>query len=267
METIDKYDLAFLYGFGLFETFLVNDFGEVFLLDKHIERMFTSADNFKIILSFTKEEATEQILQFINSNNLRNIILRITLSAGNIDLNISSKLMFTIRQNPYTSDKILAGTNIMIGNVLRNETSNLVKHKTTNYLENFLLLQEAIAKGFDDLIFINTKKQVAETTKANIFFVENNILCTPSLDTGILPGIMREWTINTAKKNGIAVKESGFTLKELIKADEIFLTNSVFGLMNVKKIDGNNYNLLKTNSTTKQLRDEFFKICLVGNIF
>jgi len=57
---------------------------------------------------------------------------------------------------------------------------------------------------------LNAEGFIAEGTVCNIFFVRNNILCTPSVDTGVLDGITRELVIGLAMETGMQVREGIF---------------------------------------------------------
>ncbi len=70
--------------------------------------------------------------------------------------------------------------------------------------------QKVIEKGYDEVLFINVHDELAEGAVSNLFWVKDNKLYTPSLNTGILNGITRRKIIDYAEK-----RESKFT-KEVI---------------------------------------------------
>lgn len=124
-----------------------------------------------------------------------------------------------------------------VSKTIRNETSLLSAHKTGNYAENYLALKAAVSRKYDDALFLNSKLNIAETTKCNLFFVKNEVLYTPDLSCGILPGVVREFVIQRAKALGVAVCEGKFTLENLAEAEEVFVTNSVVGIRRVSVIE------------------------------
>ena len=89
-----------------------------------------------------------------------------------------------------------------------------------------LIKHIAEKKGFDDSLMLDSNGYVAESTGANIFFVKNNKLYTPIADC-FLNGITRQTVIKLAKKNNIKIIEKRILPRELLKADEIFLTGTV----------------------------------------
>ena len=78
---------------------------------------------------------------------------------------------------------------------------------------------------------MNTKGQLCEGTVSNIFFVRKNKIYTPQLLCGLLPGILREYVLETSD-----VKETVIYPEELMYYDECFVTNSLMGIMPVRQI-------------------------------
>ncbi len=247
MGNISTSDMGFLYGFSLFETFLVNENGNVFLLEKHIERMHSSAVYFGIDFPI---DIIDVIKKYIIEQNIKNKIVRITLTAGNKQKNIKPSIVFTNRENIYTQENIANGCKLKLSEVRKSESSIIIKHKTGNYAENYFLLLEAIENGFDDVFFLNSKDEITETSKCNIFFVKNDTLFTPNISCGLLPGIIRQWVIENSQK----CVEGNFNLGDLLNADEIFVCNSAMGIMHVSSIDKKSFVL---GRITKLLQLEY----------
>ena len=74
----------------------------------------------------------------------------------------------------------------------------------------------------------------AESSSSNLFTLKNNILETPGIETGCLPGVMRNRVMTIAAKQGIKVNETVVEKEDLLNADEIFLTNAFRGIIPVK---------------------------------
>jgi branched-chain amino acid aminotransferase len=88
---------------------------------------------------------------------------------------------------------------------------------------------------------LNIYGKLTEGTISNLFFYKDSILCTPSLDCGILDGITRGLVIDLAKREDLSVKEGKFRIKDLYSAEEVFLTNTTMEVMPVSKIDDQKY--------------------------
>lgn len=230
-ENVSGSDLGVQYGFSLFETFLVDNSGKVFLLDKHVERLLKSMIYFEFNYEINEKILKNNVIEYIQNNKLKNIIVRITLTYGNS--HGEPVLLITTREKVNHND---SGLRLKLSHVLRNETSPIVRHKTANYLDNFMEMRRAQKEGIDDYIFLNTKGFVTETTKCNIFFAKDDIIYTPSIDCGLLSGITREWALNKLKSI-YRIHEGQYNTQFLMNCNEVFLTNSVVGIKRVSQIN------------------------------
>ena len=98
---------------------------------------------------------------------------------------------------------------------------------------------------------LNSNGKLTEGTISNVFFYRDTILCTPSVDCGILDGITRRMIIELALREDLKVKEGKFTKKDIFSAEEVFLTNTTMEVMPVSKIDDQIY---PVGSISKLLR-------------
>jgi branched-subunit amino acid aminotransferase/4-amino-4-deoxychorismate lyase len=112
---------------------------------------------------------------------------------------------------------------------------------------------EARAAGVDDALFLNEKGLLAEASMSNIFLVTNDVLKTPGLESGILPGITREVILELASQLGINTLEHDIRLDELYQAEESFLTNSMVEIMPLIEVDGKAIGSGKPGPLTKRL--------------
>ena len=96
---------------------------------------------------------------------------------------------------------------------------------------------EAQSLNADDALLLNTRGEVAESAVSNIFMIKGEDLITPTIKSGILPGITREIVLSMALKLGLRPAEKRIRPAELKKADEVFLTNTLMEVLPVRKID------------------------------
>ncbi|MEI8199931.1 MAG: aminodeoxychorismate synthase component I [Eubacteriales bacterium] len=228
-------DFGFMYGLSLFETFPVQEDGSVKLLSAHADRIIRSAGILGFALPFGAKEWENLVTDYINAHMMYGKILRVAVSFGNA-AQIKPSIHFYGRENS-NSGCSERGYRMHVSKTIRNETSILSAHKTGNYAENYLAMKAAQSREYDDALFLNSRQNIAETTKCNLFFVKNDILYTPDLSCGILPGVVREFVIQRAKALGVAVDEGKFTLDDLTGAEEVFVTNSVIGIRRVSVIE------------------------------
>ena len=215
-------DEGYSFGLGLFETILLYK-GKPVFLDWHLARINKSIID--LGLSINKLEKDE-VFQYLNNNKntLEYEVLKIVLSEKN--------RLFLKREYTYTEKDYQKGFSLNISKVKRNESSIFTFHKTLNYGDNILEKRKSKKLGYDEPIFLNSKNQITEGATSNIFVIVQDKIYTPKLSCGLLNGIVRQYIISNYD-----VIESEIDLEFLNNADEIFLTNSLFGIIPVNNLE------------------------------
>jgi para-aminobenzoate synthetase / 4-amino-4-deoxychorismate lyase len=98
--------------------------------------------------------------------------------------------------------------------------------------------EQASLSADQHLLILDADGEVLETDRANVFAVIDGILRTPPADGRLLPGITRAAALRLAAHDGIPVKEEPFGIPRLLRATEVFATNSVHGIMPVRALGG-----------------------------
>lgn len=240
---LSPFDHGFLYGYGLFETMRAYG-GSIFRLDHHLARLCQSAEVLGIapkLASFNLRRACYDVLQ---SNKLVEARLRLTVSAGEGDITpdlatSSGVTVFIVAQKlvPLPAEKYERGFNTILSSSRRNSQSSLSRLKSICYLESILARQEARSAGADEALLLNEQGLVAEGSANNIFLVSSRTLVTPSVESGVLPGITREAILELSQYSGIETVEREVELDELVKAEEAFLTNSILEVMPLTRFE------------------------------
>lgn len=236
--TLREDDRLLLFGFGLFETLLVTETG-VPLLENHWQRMKEGADRLRLSLP-DFPDWMELIRIFLQERPTlaRPFALRVTLSGGVAGQPRTSRLLLQTRPFPYKREQYEKGTSLYFLPARRNELSPLAGIKSTNYMENMLAREEALCQGAEEGIWLNSQDHLMEGTMSNIFLVKDGALFTPALISGCLPGTRRAFVLRLAATLSVQALEGAFTRDELLRADEVFLTNALMGIMPVRSIDG-----------------------------
>lgn len=248
-------DRGFLLGDGLFETCKVQN-GQIEFFDDHYERLAHSANALMIPFEYEKLVLKKRCVDLIKINGLENksASIRITLTRGiglrGINLPEKPKPTLLITTAPYHAPTVEHPIRAMITSITRNPSSSITKFKTLNYLEPILARQEAQKYGFDEGIMLSIDGYVTECSVSNIFIVKNSGIITPSIDSGILPGIMRSHVISICHKNGYSILEKLVSVDELMDADEVFQTNSLINIQPISQINKKNYT---TTHTVKKI--------------
>jgi len=132
--------------------------------------------------------------------------------------------------------------------------------KSTAYLDNVLVRQEAIIAGADEAIILNERGHVAEGSSSNIFLVKGKAIITPCIESGVLPGITRETILELAQSLGIEAIEREVELTELLEAEEAFLTNSIIEIVPLTWFDNKPIGTGQMNTLTQQLTSAYRKL-------
>jgi len=214
---ICEIDEGYQYGIGVFETISVVD-GRAVFLERHIQRMEKSLKRLHIGKTVSKTE----ILCYLRKNYMKNGVLKICVSEENI--------LFLHRDNTYHLSQYQKGFEVATSKILRNETDTCIYHKMLNCAVNILEKRNFAKQGIDEPVFINTKGYLAEGATTNIFFVKGKLLYTPDMKCGLLPGVMRDYIIENYQ-----VRQDFIKKEDVQFFDEMFLTNSLLGIMPVRK--------------------------------
>ena len=100
-----------------------------------------------------------------------------------------------------------------------------------NYIGNMMAKKDAESQGAYEPIFYNNDGIITECAIRNVFYIKNGILLTPSLDLGVLPGVMRSTIINIVTEMGIKVKEAYIRFDTINEMDEAFISSTGIGLL------------------------------------
>ena len=210
-------DEGIFFARGVFETILY--LNAPISLDKHINRLKKGIRELGLL-----ELEEEELKDYIKKMDIQYKALKVTVTPLNI--------IISIREIPYSEKDYLKGVSLCFSEVRRNSTSRLSYIKSTGYIENILEKNKAIDIGMNDVIFLNEKGFVTETSCANIFIVKHKKIVTSRIEDGLLSGIIREWIIEN-----FDVEERRITLEDLKESEEVFITNSLMGIMPVTVIE------------------------------
>src|ERR1700726_486399 len=121
----------------------------------------------------------------------------------------------------------------------RHAASPLAGVKVTSWLNNVWSLHEAHQAGFDEVVMLNERGEVAECTAANIFCVRDGRVLTPPLSSGCLEGVTRGILLDiVGLGERVRCEETPLHLEDFYSADEVFITSTNRNLIGVAEIDG-----------------------------
>lgn len=236
-QAISITDRGLTLGVGLFETMKV-EASQPIAFEHHWARLVNSARLLNISLPFLKRELIAQLQSLIEQNNLSDGGVRLTLTDGEALRGIVVKekgpanyfiTTFTVASRAVPKSACLVS-------IRRNEQSLSSRVKSISYLDNVLAKEEATAKGFDEAILLNSKGMVSEGATTNVFVLKNEVLYTPPIADGALPGVMRERLLEGGVSK-FPIKIESFDSEFLLGAEQVFLSNALIGLQPLLKLE------------------------------
>lgn len=208
--------------FSLFETMLFEPGAGYALLERHLARMGRSAAYFRY--PFDETAASD-------------LLAKEAEGFGNCDQRVRLVLArdgtLTVTSTPLPPGSTPASMRYVVSEFPVRSGNRFLYHKTTErelYDGEHARMAERF--GTDEVIFLNERGELAEGSRTNIFIEKGGVLFTPALSSGLLPGTLREELI----ANGRA-REAVLTLADLETADQVYLGNSVRGLLPATPIE------------------------------
>ena len=233
---VSVYDHGFLYGMGVFETFRTYR-GRPFLLREHLARLEFSCKQLGIIYEPDPDKIYAEIRRLLTANQLDDAYIRFTVSAGMQPLGLPGSsyehpnAVIYIKPLPeYDSPVYETGKKLQLLRLRRSTPEGEIRLKSFHYMNNILAKRElnsypwaSDAEG----LFLDHRGYVTEGIVSNVFFVKAGTVHTPSPETGLINGITRQYVINMLRAEGSIVSEGWYFWKDLLEAEEVFITNSI----------------------------------------
>lgn len=219
--------------------------GKIFCLDKHLNRMMSSAKAMAFQNVPSKIKITEAIWETLEANGMRDEThIRLTLSRGlkttsGMDprLNIHGCTLIVLAEwkAPVYGKE---GLKLITSSIRRNSPQTLdSKIHHNNLINNILAKIEANLAGVGEAIMLDVHGFVSEANATNIFMIKDGTVHTPHPDA-CLPGITRQTVIDICIDNAIPIRERNISMTEFYAADEVFTTGTMGELTWVSEIDG-----------------------------
>ncbi len=239
---------SFRYGDGFFETIkLIN--GRIPLAEFHFERLFASLERmqFQRPVYFTPLYLEEQVKLLARKNYHHKMArVRLTIFRGegglyDTDNHFPHHLIQTWELNPANNSLNENGLVTDIYPDARKVCDGFSSIKSNNYLPYAMAALWAKKLQLNDAILLNPYERAADATIANIFVVKDGLIKTPALSEGPVAGVMRKFLLQSLRKENIPVEETAVRTDDIFQAQEIFLTNGIYGIRWVKQCGANLY--------------------------
>lgn len=235
---VSPFSDGFMFGRGVFETIKVAE-GEPEHWQDHFKRLQRGAAEVGLGGLSSPEELLDGCRRLIAAERATLAVLKVLVFQ---DAGGTAALAF-LREYPYREHQYSAGFSLHVVHG-RAVGEGLARLKTQNYLGNLLALQAARTSGFDEVLFCGAGDALLECATSNVFVVKDGRVLTPPTTVGLLPGVIRARLLRE-QATPVLIEEAELTLSDLAAADEVFVTNSLLGVMPVRACEGRQFSGFK----------------------
>lgn len=241
---ISPFDHGYLYGLGVFETIRTYK-GSPFLLDEHLERLHAGLRELNIGIRFEYAEVLKSIEELSRLNDLQDSYIRFNVSAGVGEIGLQTEEYtaptIIIFQKSLSNIEKMKEKEAVVLKLRRNTPETTARLKSHHFFNNVAAKRELGSDPNKEGILLSEAGFLAEGVTSNLFWIKEEVLYTPALETGILNGITRQFVLKLAQHLGLKVKEGLYQTASLEKADEIFFTNSIQEIVPVHRLGSRTY--------------------------
>jgi branched-chain amino acid aminotransferase len=245
-------------GWGIFTTLRIAG-GEAFAYERHWRRLEKDAAIIHLPMPYSSAKVRLNLHEVIRANQVSEGAARVYLVYNQVGFwQSDEKSLPEVDLIIYTAPLPQYREPVRLGlrEHGRHAASPLAGVKTISWLQNVWAVAEAQRDGFDEVVLLNERGEVAECTAANIFAVKGGKIHTPPLSSGCLEGVTRGILFEIAPEAGIAVVEQALRPEDLYSADEVFITSTNRNLIGVGEIAGQKI-ATAPGPVTHQLNDLF----------
>lgn len=246
--TVDVRDRGFRYGDAAVETVRVYG-GEVFEWEAHAERLARTCRT----LGFDEamppaDDLRERVLETVAANDLADAAARLSITRGvqseglTPDPRVAPTVVVTVEELPrggVDGDSAWDDPATVRTVETRRTPSAAVPAgaETHNYLNGLLARLELRGTEADEAVMRDVEGYVTGGARSNLFFVADGTLRTPTTRLDVAPGVARGIVLDLARSEGLPVEAGEYTLADLRRADEVFVTNTTWEVRPVTRID------------------------------
>ena len=246
----------------------------IFRLPEHVDRFFNSAKLYGMKIPYTKKQVSNAIIKTVKASKLKQCYIRplayygygtmgLTPLKNKVDVSISC---WEWKMGESKAGKF-SGARCKISKWIRIDSRSqpMQAKSAANYSNAALARVEALKAGYDEAIMLNNRGHVAEGSAENIFVIKNGKITTPPLSADILNGITRNSAIQMIKASGKKISEKNITVKNLLAADEIFMTGTAAEVKSVTRVNRTKIGSGKIGPITKELQSSFMDVVMGKN--
>ena len=276
-------DTGLLHGAGVFTTMRAYG-GRVLQLGRHLRRLRDSCEALFVPLQYKDGVLADAAAELLRRNELSDARLRLTVTRGAArqdplhGLRLEPNVFLTAAElEPYPAEYYERGlTVVLLDEQKLNPYDAAAGHKTLNYFSRLAALREANRRGAGEALWFNVHNYLESESITNVFVVKGGELTTPPTPADLhdsavaskvpypksaaLPGVTRAVVMELAAKLDLRAAPGAIDVSRLLDADEVFLTNSIMGVMPVCRIERKPIGDDRPGPVTRRLSEAYAKL-------
>ena len=259
---VSIFDAGFVLGDGVWEGVRLHK-GALVFLDEHLDRLFWGAKEIALDIGLSRDEVTAALWKTLDANamsdgvHVRLMVTRGPKSTVNQDPRNAAggPTVAIVAEHKVPSPAIVTRGLALATSSIRCTPAHMFDMRLNSHSRLNLIraLVQAIEKGADEALMLDPNGFVSSCNATNFFFVRDGIVCT-STGEFCFNGVTRGNAIALAQANGMSLTLGNFTLEDVSRAQEAFVTGTFGGLTPVKSIDGRTLPVALPGPVTARLR-------------
>ena len=261
---------ALHYGSGVFEgmrCYETADGPAIFRLDEHLDRLYQSAAVHGIEIPYRREDLSDAICELIERNDFKSCYVRPLCYFGSSSLGLHPAkcpvevVILVWPWAPYLgAEGLERGVRVTVSPWVKfhSEMMPTTAKACGQYINSILAVRDAVSRGFDEALLLDTQGYVAEGSGENLFVVRNGDLFTNDERHSILLGITRDAVIQIARDLDYTVNIGPISLDDLLEADEAFFTGTAAEVTPIREVDGTLIHDGRRGPVTQKIQSVFF---------
>lgn len=259
---VSAFDAGLQHAVGLFETMTggIDADGEPWIerLEQHLHRLTASATELGLVEKLRAAPLGEAALESVKRSGHARARVRLTVTGGDLSMlertgasqHDPTLLIVSQPATNYPKEMFERGTTVILADAKANPLDPTAGHKTLNYWWRLRELQRAARAGAAEAIVLQVSNHLAGGCVSNLFLVKSGTLFTPiargeeegvggptAIPSPVLPGITRDALIEIAEGMRLGCARKMLDVNDLLDADEVFLTNSSWGVLPVVRVE------------------------------
>ncbi len=269
---IPLFDAAVQHGVGLFETMRA-EHGRIFRAEAHLRRLQESARMLGLDPALSAPALARAAQLTVERSGIASARVRLTMTGGSLNLlakqqRTPAHLTIAIAVQPlapFAEAAYVLGIRAQVAEPRLSPADPFAGHKTINYWPRLAVLQQTAASGGDEALWFTTGGRLVGASVGNAFVVRDGTLVTPPARRDgevqpTLPGITRAAVLEIAAREGLDASEAPILMADLLAADEVFLTNSMWGVLPVSRLEDRPIGAGAPGPVTQRMRTQLTEL-------